>query len=364
MKGWAFLVLLAGCGASPPAPEPEIREVELDVPGTSIRMNLIYVGGKPGLRPFFISRNLVTWGEFDRFYEFPEEERVDGVTRPSSGKNYLGLSGLDADLMLPARPVVGLRYHSAIQFCEWLSKRTGRQFRLPTESEWELACPPGRSPSRLADLSKGIWEYCLEPDRPPDFAPVLRQVDGQNPRAPRRRLIPPEWEEADPNRPFSTWWFRTDFSQGFRVVEIPRESGVPTSPDYPKKIQVLGLRGQERNIKVGTSVHLLCRVTGEVQNAGDRSLTELLLKVYFLDPRGKPHVEDVTSNLTRRATFNICAPVLSSSAHPGPHSLPLRPGERRSFAVDLPMTLDAESDVQIDAFGASVLSFRFDQEPR
>src|SRR5204863_9138874 len=101
---------------------------------------------------------------------------------------------------------------------------------------------------------------------------------------------------------------------------------------------------------------------GEVRNAGDRTLDELILKVYFLDPSGKPHVEDVTSNLTRRATFNIGMPVLINSAHPGEQSRPLNPGERRTFVVDVPMTLDADTDVNPDKFGASVLHLRFSPE--
>jgi len=67
----------------------------------------------------------------------------------------------------------------------------------------------------------------------------------------------------------------------------------------------------------------------------------------------------VTSNLTRRATFNVCCPALLNSAHPGDHARPLKPGERRTFVVDVPMTLDGDADVQPEVFGASVLHLRF-----
>jgi hypothetical protein len=85
----------------------------------------------------------------------------------------------------------------------------------------------------------------------------------------------------------------------------------------------------------------------------------LILKVYCLDKAGKPHFEDVTSTLTRRATFNLAIPVLASSAHPGPHARPFRPGETRDFVVDLPASFDADDSVDPDHFGASVLSLRF-----
>ncbi len=330
-----LLLTLAGCG-SVPAPGPEI----LLIPGTKLQIEMDFVPGTGTLSPFWISRRELTWADFDCFYEHPEEQQVDGITRPSSGKNYLQLSGLSAESMEAHRPVTNLRYHSAISYCEWLSSRSGLSFRLPTEREWESA--PG---------TPAILQYCLEPDRPPDFGPVLR--------GPGRQTIPAPWDEADPNRPVSTWWFRAGHTQGFRVVRVPDALTADARKAYARKIEISGLKGEERTVKVGSSVALLSRVSGIVHNGGDRTLDEILLKVYFLGPRGKPHFEDVTSNLTRRATFNVCAPVLRNSAHPGEHALPLRPGERRSFVVDLPLSLDNDDDVQLDKFGASVIHLRF-----
>jgi hypothetical protein len=325
-----LLACLCGCAAAPAAP----REETIDVPGTSIRIPMRYVEGDHRVGPYWIATRPVTWAEFDRFYQFPEEQRTDGLTRPSSGKNYLQLSGLPAEKMQDHLPATNLRYHSAIAYCEWLSRRTGLLFRLPTELE-SLAAP----------AEPGLWEYCLEPDRPPDFGPVLRGAGRTTP--------PPDWDEADPNRPVSTWWFRTGHSQGFRIVRVPGRSS-----DAPK-VRVEALRGVERTARAGRMVSLYSRVSGQVTNEGDRAIEELLLKVYYLDPKGKPHFEDVTTNLTRRATFNVCAPALRNSAHAGPHAAPLRPGERRAFEVDLPLSMDADADVDPEKFGAAVIHVRF-----
>jgi formylglycine-generating enzyme required for sulfatase activity len=37
------------------------------------------------------------------------------------------------------QPIVGINWHDAIAFCEWLSKKSGLKYDLPSEAQWEYA---------------------------------------------------------------------------------------------------------------------------------------------------------------------------------------------------------------------------------
>ena len=41
------------------------------------------------------------------------------------------------------RPVDRVRWDDAVEFCKRLSKKTGKDYRLPSEAEWEYACRAG-----------------------------------------------------------------------------------------------------------------------------------------------------------------------------------------------------------------------------
>lgn len=49
----------------------------------------------------------------------------------------------DGRFNAPAQPVVGVSWDNAVAYCAWLTERTGRRVRLPTEAEREFAALGG-----------------------------------------------------------------------------------------------------------------------------------------------------------------------------------------------------------------------------
>jgi len=60
--------------------------------------------------------------------------------------NYLTPAGwTDKRFCHPDQPVTSVSWYDAVRYCEWLSERTGEEYRLPTEAEWERAARGGKA---------------------------------------------------------------------------------------------------------------------------------------------------------------------------------------------------------------------------
>jgi formylglycine-generating enzyme len=99
-------------------------------------------------RPFYMAACETTVAQFRQFVTetgyrveaqaTPQEEVNDVVARIGGGTwEQPGFA------QTQSQPVVSVSWHDAVAFCQWLSKKENRKYRLPTEAEWEYACRAG-----------------------------------------------------------------------------------------------------------------------------------------------------------------------------------------------------------------------------
>ncbi|HZU37542.1 MAG TPA: formylglycine-generating enzyme family protein [Gemmataceae bacterium] len=245
--------------------------------------------------PFWMGKSSVTWDEYDQYWKDKEDadtsketaadKAADAVSRPTppyADETFgLGREG---------HPVICITHHAAMEYCRWLSIKTGKTYRLPTEAEWEWAARAGTTtpyffgsdPKKLGDYAWyaansedethevgkkkpnpwGLYDiygnaaqWCLdyydkdfyrkfpldtatlEPVLIPGnrrFSHVARgggwSDDPAMCRSAARRASDKTWIKRDPQRPQSIWWLTDAEFVGFRIVrpveELPKLKGL------------------------------------------------------------------------------------------------------------------------------------------
>jgi formylglycine-generating enzyme required for sulfatase activity len=245
------------------------------------------------IKPFWMGKCEVTWDEYETWmFELdiqkrklnkvePTEKEIkaDAVTRPT--KPYTDMTfGMGKE----GFPAICMTQHAAKTYCKWLSAKTGRYYRLPTEAEWEYACRAGTktaysfgddpeqigdyawyfdnaedayhevgkkkpNPWGLHDMHGNVSEWVLDqyvPDYYQQFAGKVTlnpwivttklypmavrggswDDDPEALRSAARRGSTKDWKQQDPQLPQSIWYFTDALFLGFRVVrplEVPSD---------------------------------------------------------------------------------------------------------------------------------------------
>jgi formylglycine-generating enzyme required for sulfatase activity len=109
------------------------------------------------VQPFLMSRYPVTQELWRTVAAFPVVERA------------LELEPVYFKFRGDKQPAQQMVWYEAVEFCQRLSRKTGRKYRLPSEAEWEYACRAGtNSPFHFgginADVAKYSGRYPKEPD--------------------------------------------------------------------------------------------------------------------------------------------------------------------------------------------------------
>src|SRR5262245_20839611 len=223
------------------------------------------------VKPFWMGKCEVTWEEYDCYWK---GDATTEPTPPYADETFgYGREG---------RPVICITWHAAMEYCRWLSEKTGKAYRLPTEAEWEWACRAGTktaysfgddakdvgdyawskdnseeepkavgqkkpNPWGLHDMHGNVAEWCLDEYKdsyaafptdkatlqpvlipgPNRFPHVARGGSWMDPpdklRSAARRGSDKKWIKLDPQRPQSIWWLTSAEFVGFRVVRAVEE---------------------------------------------------------------------------------------------------------------------------------------------
>ena len=229
---------------SPASPPTTYRET---IPGTLVSFEMVLIPAGSGVRPFYLGRTEVTWDMYDAFALSLDEAKLpagaDAVARPS--KPY---GAPDYGWGHAGYPAISIAREAADAFAAWLTKKTGKAYRVPAEAEWQhaaglavkgggaggldaIAWHRGNAVSRTRPVATarpdalGLYDLFGNAAEWVDAGGGTRVTRGGSFRDPLASLGPAareeqddSWNERDPQLPKSKWWLSDGPFVGFRLA--------------------------------------------------------------------------------------------------------------------------------------------------
>lgn len=152
-------------------------------------------------KPFYMMTTEVTNELYNLFDPHHDSRYIDQQWKDHTWPGYAH--------NFPFQPVIRISWNEAVEFCKWLSEKTGKKFRLPTEAEWEWAASAGKdTPFWWGGLDADFGPYANLADKNMD----LFVCKGVNPQPVNHAEFEAFWKRVksvDDGQMIPGWHFET-----------------------------------------------------------------------------------------------------------------------------------------------------------
>jgi len=159
-------------------------------------------------KPFYLGKFEVTNAQYALFDPSHDSAYISVLNKDQSNRGAAANGG--------SQPVIRVTWQQAMDFCRWLSQRTGQTFTLPTEAQWEYACRAGTAtPLNFGDLTTDFAKLANLADQQvhglcrrdsPKWIPNVPQVnDGAMISTNVGRYAPNAWGLCDMHGNVAEW---------------------------------------------------------------------------------------------------------------------------------------------------------------